>query len=49
MRFSPEARLHLYAGGLRIECGIGHTLLEFRTTSDDTAEIVGEPLAALMR
>jgi len=46
---SAQARLHLYAAGLRIERDIGHTILKFRTTSDDTAEIMGELLAALMR
>ena len=49
VRFSPQAPLHLYAGGLRIERDIGHTLLKFRSRSEDTAEIVGELLAALMR
>jgi hypothetical protein len=47
--YSPQANLYVYSGGLRLERDIGHTLLKFRTTSDDTAEIVGELLAALMR
>jgi len=47
--YSPQANLFVYSNGLRLERDIGHTLLKFRTTSDDTAEIVGELLAALMR
>jgi hypothetical protein len=49
VRYSPQANLFLYSTGLRLERDVGHTLLQFRTSSDDTAEIVGELLAALMR
>lgn len=49
VKFSPQANLFLYSAGLRLERDIGHTLLQFKTSSDDTAEIVGELLAALMR
>ncbi len=46
--YSPQASVYLYNGGLRLERQVGHTLLKFKTSSDDTAEIVGELLAALM-
>lgn len=49
VKYSPQANLYLYSGGLRLERDIGHTLLRFKTGSDDTAEIVGELLSALMR
>jgi hypothetical protein len=49
VRYSPQANLFLYTTGLRLERDVGHTLLRFRTSSEDTAEIVGELLAALMR
>jgi hypothetical protein len=47
--FSPQAAMFLYADGIRLERTVGHTLLKFRSTSPDTAEIVGELMAALMR
>jgi hypothetical protein len=47
--YAPQANFHLYADGLRLERDVGHTLLRFKTRSDDTAEIVGELLSALMR
>jgi hypothetical protein len=46
--WSPQAALSLYADGLRLERTVGHTLLKFKTSSADTAEILGELLAALM-
>lgn len=49
VEYSPQANLYLYADGLRIERTIGHTLLRFKAGSGDTAEIVGELLAALMK
>ena len=49
VKYSPQANLFLYSSGLRLERDIGHTLLKFKTSSDDTAEIVGELLSALMR
>lgn len=49
VKYSPQANVFVYSGGLRLEREIGHTLLKFKTTSDDTAEIVGELLSALMR
>jgi hypothetical protein len=47
--YSPQANFFLYTDGLRLERTVGHTLLRFRSKSADTAEIVGELLAALMR
>jgi hypothetical protein len=49
VKYSPQANLYLYSAGLRLERDIGHTLLKFKTSSEDTAEIVGELLSALMR
>ena len=49
VQYSPQANLYLYSDGLRIERTVGHTILRFKSTSDGTAEIVGELLAALMR
>jgi hypothetical protein len=46
---SPQAAVFLYADGIRLERTVGHTLLKFKSSSADTAEIVGELLAALMR
>ena len=47
--YSPQANFFLYTDGLRLERTVGHTLLRFKSKSADTAEIVGELLAALMR
>ncbi|QJR16807.1 hypothetical protein [Usitatibacter palustris] len=47
--YSPQAEIHLYAEGLRLQRTVGNTLLVFKSQSEDTAEIVGELLAALMR
>jgi hypothetical protein len=47
--YSSQAAIFLYGDGLRLERTVGHTLLKFKSTSSDTAEIVGELLAALMR
>jgi hypothetical protein len=49
VRFSREAKIFLYSDGVRLARTVGNTLLKFRSKSDDTAEIVGELLAALMR
>ena len=47
--YSPQANLFLYYDGVRIERQVGHTLLKFKSGSGDTAEIIGELLAALMK
>jgi hypothetical protein len=49
VRFSREAQIYLYADGVRLARTVGNTLLRFRSKSEDTAEIVGELLGALMR
>ena len=49
IRYAPQAQIHLYSDGLRLERTVGNTLLRFRSKSEDTAEIVGELLAALMK
>jgi hypothetical protein len=49
VRFVPEAQIFLYNDGIRLARTVGHTLLRFRSRSEDTAEIVGELLAVLMR
>jgi len=49
VRFSREAQIYLYSDGVRLARTVGNTLLRFRSKSEDTAEIVGELLGALMR
>ena len=49
VEYSPKASLFLYSDGIRIERSVGNTLLRFKSRSDETAEIAGELLAALMR
>jgi hypothetical protein len=49
VRLGRDAQLFLYNDGIRIQRTVGNTLLRFHSGSDDTAEIVGELLAALMR
>jgi hypothetical protein len=49
IRYSPQAQIFLYSDGLRLERTVGNTLLRFKSRSEETAEIVGELLAALMK
>jgi hypothetical protein len=49
IKLSPEAKIYLYSDGLRLERTVGNTLLRFRSRSDETAEIVGALLSALMK
>ena len=49
VRFGGDVPFYLYNEGLRLQKTMGSTLLKFKTRSDDTAEIVGELLAALTR
>ena len=49
VEYSPQANFFLYGEGLRLERTVGHTLLRFKSQSNETAEIVGELLSALMR
>jgi hypothetical protein len=46
---SAQAQISLYSDGLRLQRTVGNTLLRFRSGSDETSEIVGEILAAVMR
>lgn len=49
VEYSPQASFYLYSDGVRIERTVGNTLLKFKTGSGETAEIIGELLAALMK
>jgi len=49
VRFSRDAQIYLYSDGVRLARTVGNTILRFRSKSEDTAEIVGELLASLMR
>lgn len=49
VNYSPQAEFFLYADGVRIQRTVGNNLLRFKAGSDDTAEVVGELFAALMR
>jgi hypothetical protein len=49
VEYSPQANFFLYNDGMRVERTVGNTILRFKTTSDSTAEIMGELLSALMR
>ena len=49
IRYGPQAQIHLYADGLRLERTVGNTLLRWKSKSEETAEIVGELLGALMK
>ncbi len=49
IRFGPQAMIFLYSDGVRLERTVGNTVLRFKSKSEDTCEIVGELLAALMK
>jgi len=49
VKLGADARLFLYSDGLRLGRTVGNTLLRFRSRADETAEIVGALLAAIMR
>jgi hypothetical protein len=49
IRFSPQAQIYLYSDGIRLERTNGNTLLRFKSRSEETCEIVGELLSALMK
>lgn len=49
VKLSRDARIFLYNDGLRLQRTVGNTLLRFRSRSDETPEIVGEILSAVMR
>jgi hypothetical protein len=49
VKYAREAQIWLYSDGIRLPRTAGNTLLKFRSRSEDTAEIVGQLLGALMR
>jgi len=49
VKYAPEAQIHLYGDGVRLQRTAGNTLLKFRSGSEETGEIVGELLSALMK
>jgi hypothetical protein len=49
IRLGPQALIHLYGDGIRLERTVGNSLLRFKSRSEETAEIVGELLAAVTR
>ena len=49
VKFGPEAQLFLYNDGVRLQRSVGNTLLRFKSGAEETAEIVGEILSAVMR
>jgi hypothetical protein len=49
IRLTREAQVFLYSDGIRLARTVGNTLLKFRSKGEDTPEILGELLAALMR
>lgn len=49
VKYSPDAQIHLYSDGIRLQRTISNTLLKFRSGSEETGEIVGELLGALMK
>ncbi|HUP97553.1 MAG TPA: hypothetical protein VM073_06425 [Usitatibacter sp.] len=49
VRFGGDVPFYLYNEGFRLKKTMGNTLLKFKSKSDDTAEIVGELLAALTK
>jgi hypothetical protein len=49
IRMARDVEMFLYGDGLRIKRTVGSTLIRFRSGTRDTAEIVGELLAAVMR
>jgi hypothetical protein len=49
VRYGPQAMIHLYSDGVRLERTVGNTVLRFKSKSEDTCEIVGELLGALMK
>jgi hypothetical protein len=49
IRYGPQALIHLYSDGIRLERTVGNSLLRFKSRSEETCEIVGELLSALMK
>lgn len=49
VKLGKDAQIYLYSDGIRLPRTVGNTLLKFRSGSDDTAEIMGNLMSALMR
>jgi hypothetical protein len=49
IKLGVDARLYLYSDGIRLGRTVGNTLLRFRSRADETAEIVGALLSAVMK
>jgi len=49
VKYGGDGMAYLYNEGLRVKGTMSNTLLKFKSGSDDTAEIVGEILAAVTR
>lgn len=49
IKLARDVELYLYADGIRIKRTLGSTMIRFTSGTQDTAEVVGELLAALMR
>jgi hypothetical protein len=49
VRYGPQAMIHLYGDGIRLEKTVGNTTLRFKSRSEETCEIVGELLGAVMK
>jgi len=49
IKYGPDAHIHVYSDGIRLQKTIGNTLLKFRSGSEETGEIVAELLAGLMK
>ena len=49
VKYSREAQVYLYGDGLRLQRTVGNTVLRFKSGSEETGEIVGELLSALMK
>lgn len=49
VKYSPAAQVYLYGDGIRLQRTVGNTVLRFKTGSEETGEIVGELLSALMK
>jgi len=49
IKLGADARIFLYSDGIRLGRTVGNTLLRFRSRADETAEIVGALLSAVMK
>lgn len=49
VKYGREAQIYLYGDGVRLPRTVGNMLLKFRSGSEETGEIVGELLSALMK